>query len=584
MGTSPSLEPTMTAALLTVPIGRALALALWFAVSMGMAGAEFDPLLEMRIAEAEAAAGVDAALDVINSELARNDDAAVSEDLLSRRAELLEAAGRHAEAAQALWQLAEAVSERAGMLAPELAPILRRASELYATAGDAEGRASALAALLPVLDAAGLEEEAGRVAAVLVEAGLPIADEALAAHAARNEKATSRGSPVAPDEGFTTVRIFYATDRARSGAAAPIEFYGGQRGGMDYGTAEISIPDSHRPGQIEKPSIWTLDFREDPERHVVLRSVTPAEPDAFFDTMQRTLRSTGSDEAFVFVHGFNVPFHEAAERTAQMAYDMNFGGLPILFSWPSRGSVLSYIADTAVVNLSGRRLSLFLEDVVQRSGARRIHLIGHSMGNRALTDALELYALRQREKLPSFDQVLFTAPDLDAGLFAEMVRTIRPAANRVTLYASDKDWALAVSRKLHGNAVRAGQGGQGIVRQDGIDSIDMTEIGEDMLAHSYYANNPSALTDMLALFWRDAPPDQRCGMRRLEGEGGVYWRYDPATCDSGALLSTLSYLRRGSVRTLGEARAFLNRFVMPVTADPVERTRLTEALARLFGG
>lgn len=55
--------------------------------------------------------------------------------------------------------------------------------------------------------------------------------------------------------------------------------------------------------------------------------------------MQDHVRKTGKAEAFVFVHGFNVPFHEAAKRTAQMAFDMHFEGLPILYSWPSRASI-----------------------------------------------------------------------------------------------------------------------------------------------------------------------------------------------------------------------------------------------------
>ena len=224
------------------------------------------------------------------------------------------------------------------------------------------------------------------------------------------------------------------------------------------GTAGISLPPQHLPGKIERPSVWTLDFREDPGRHVVLQSVPPLDGEEAYRQMREQLAQNKADSAFVFVHGFNVPFDEAAQRTAQMAYDMNFDGLPILYSWPSRGSVLSYIADTAVVNLSGRRLSLFLEDLVARSGAKRIHLVAHSMGNRAMTDALELFALRNSGKPPAFDQVLFTAPDIDAGLFSEMMRTIRPVARRVTLYASDKDWALAVSRRVHGDAARAGQG------------------------------------------------------------------------------------------------------------------------------
>ena len=347
------------------------------------------------------------------------------------------------------------------------------------------------------------------------------------------------------------------------------------------GSAVVSIPPQHLPGKIERPSVWTLEFREDPGKHVVLQSVTPGDADAVFADMRGQLSQAGSESAFVFVHGFNVPFAEAAQRTAQMAYDMNFDGVPILYSWPSRASVLSYIADTAVVNLSGRHLSRFLEDVVKKSGAKRIHLIAHSMGNRALTDALELYALRHEGEPPAFDQVLFTAPDLDAGLFAEMAKTMRSAAQRLTLYASDKDWALAVSRKLHGDAVRAGQGGKGILHLGNVDSIDMTSIGDDMLMHSYYANNPSALSDILSLLWRDAPPEDRCGMEKAEGEHGSYWEYVPAECDSNALLSTLSFLRKAGIVSLPEAQRFLYRFI-PADLAAGERSRLETTLMRLF--
>ena len=110
----------------------------------------------------------------------------------------------------------------------------------------------------------------------------------------------------------------------------------------------------------------------------------------------------------------------------------------------------------------------------------------------------------------------------------------------------------------------------------------MTSIGDDMLAHSYYANNPSALTDILSLFWRDAPPSDRCGMTSIEGPHDSYWSYQPDEYDSNALLSTLSIPRRASIGSLSDARNFMNRFIMPATADPAERTRPEKALARLF--
>jgi len=554
------------------------------------AHAEVDPLIGFRVADALASGDGAAAAALIEAALPSAEDARIRMDLLAQLAAIESAAGLHAEAARRRMELAGLIAGTDGDLSPDLIAVYTAAADDFIAADNGVAAVEALASALAVARAAGLGAAVEPILAKLGKiegTASGAARQAVAAHREAmqtSEEQERRAFDVDPAEGFSSVRIYYATDRARSGSELPNDFYSGQRGELEYGTATVSIPEQHRPGKIEKPSIWTFDFREDPQRHIVLSSVVPAAAESVFAEMQDHVRKTGKAEAFVFVHGFNVPFHEAAKRTAQMAFDMNFEGLPILYSWPSRASILSYIADTAVVNLSGRRLSRFLEDVVARSGATRIHLIAHSMGNRAMTDALELFALRYKGPLPAFDQVLFTAPDLDAGLFSEMVQTIRPAARRITLYASNKDWALAFSRKLHGDSPRAGQGGSNILHAAEIDSIDMTEIGEDMLKHSYYANNPSALTDILSLFWRDVPPQDRCGMVAAEGEHGTYWHYDPKTCDTSALLSTLAYLRQASIGTFNEASLFLTRFVAPNTADPKERSRLENALKILFGG
>jgi len=577
---------------------RSLRLALAFLAGLIVSGATGslaavgdvpDPLVGPQIEDAVQAGDTAGALALIDTALGTATDPRFTEDLLARKAEILSSEGRHAEAAEALELQANSIAEREGETSPALLPVLDKAAAERELAGEPEAVVEILSYILDILPRLGLSAQAdaylARLDAIAASATPQVAASAneLAERFRRQREAGSRSIfETDPDKGTTTVRIYYATDRARTGDTDPDNFYGGERGELELGTATVSIPPHHVPGNIERPSIWTLEFSEDPARHVVLRAVTPGEREAVFAEMRSQLAETGSESAFVFVHGFNVPFNEAAQRTAQMAYDMDFDGLPILYSWPSRASVLSYIADTAVVNLSGRRLLTFLEDVVARSGAKRIHLIAHSMGNRALTDALELFALRHEDEPPAFDQVVFAAPDLDAGLFAAMAQTIRGAAQRLTLYASDKDWALAVSRKLHGDAARAGQGGRRILQAAAVDSIDMTSVGEDMLMHSYYANNPSALSDILSLFWRDAPPEDRCGMKQSTGEFGAYWQYVPDECDSSALLSTLSFLRKARVVSLPDAQRFLYRFI-PASVAPDERVRLETALAKLFG-
>lgn len=378
--------------------------------------------------------------------------------------------------------------------------------------------------------------------------------------------------------GFRAVEVYYATDRARSGDPRAEHFYGIERGDrIELGVATVTIPDTHTPGQIERPSVWRLEFSTSPTKHVVLQDVAPVDPGTFFGRLQGEFEENSERDLFVFVHGYNTGFVKAATRTAQMAHDMGNSVVPVLFSWPSRDSTVGYIADAAVVRLSGRRLAVFLEDLAQRSGARTIHLVGHSMGNRALTDALEILALRRNAQPgdePVFGQVMFAAPDVDAQLFAKMAQVFRPLAKRLTLYASSSDWALVSSRKLHGSAPRAGLGGSVLVAADAFDSIDMSALGADMLAHEYFADDSSALADIMTLFWQDAPPERRCGLAPRNKGNSVVWDYQAGACASNDLIGAIVNLRNENARSRDEMRVIVSSLMS-------ERNRVEHVLSVL---
>ncbi|NIV17742.1 MAG: alpha/beta hydrolase, partial [Woeseiaceae bacterium] len=106
--------------------------------------------------------------------------------------------------------------------------------------------------------------------------------------------------------------------------------------------------------------------------------------------------------------------------------------------------------DEAVVRPSGRILARMLDKVIKRTNADRIHLIAHSMGNRAMIEALQTYVLMHgiEGSRETFDQVVFTAPDVDRDYFIEVMSMIDHVARRTTLYASDNDVALKSSRML----------------------------------------------------------------------------------------------------------------------------------------
>jgi len=252
---------------------------------------------------------------------------------------------------------------------------------------------------------------------------------------------------------------------------------------------------------------------------------------------------------FVFIHGYNVSFDKAARRTAQLAYDLEFDGTPILYSWPSQDQIAGYFADEASVGVSARKLRHFLEDLVEKSGASRIHLIAHSMGNRALVEALEQLVLRRDPSLPSavFDQVILAAPDIDIDLFKATSPEIQKAARRVTLHASSNDQALEYSATVHGGIPRAGSivdDGKEVVVLSGLDTIDMSAIDTTSLGHSYYGDDAAAMTDMVLLMWRGASPSKRCGMYVKPKDDLRYWKFEPEECRDKALLKAAVLAKR----------------------------------------
>ncbi|WP_146348199.1 alpha/beta hydrolase [Phaeobacter marinintestinus] len=522
------------------------------------------------LVDADPDAALDRISDLLDAAQAEADaDPRVIFDLYRLAADLLIEGAQIEQAAQIIAQLAAFAVRFRDTLDVDPVPLFAEAAALMESEDNQRGARDVLITMLdqqrdgaePATAIADTIRDITRLSEAL---NLPLPPSAQIAAEGAIDGTRSDGTG-----GFREVDVYYATDRAQSGKDRPSEFYGNGRGDLELGVATVTVPEIHTPGVLEAPSIWRLEFRADPAKHVVLQSIEPLDPDSFYGRLQGEFTDRPEREAFVFIHGYNVRFDQAARRAAQMAYDMNYDGVPVLYSWPSFGSTVKYVADTAVVRLSGRRLSTFLEELLERSGAETIHVVAHSMGNRALTDALELMALRMGIKEgdePLLGQVVFAAPDVDAGLFQEMLPTIHPLAERLTLYASDQDWALTASRKLHGNALRAGLGGPFTLTNPVVDSVDMSQLGDDMLAHSYFADDSSALADMMTLFWQNADPIERCGMQedRDTDDGLPIWRYQSGVCADRNLLSVLAHLRRAQVTSPLEVHEIILDTVLDV--------------------
>lgn len=291
------------------------------------------------------------------------------------------------------------------------------------------------------------------------------------------------------------------------------------------GFVEVSIPHDHRMGKLEAPPRWKWFSRDDPRRYILLLDLSLLTREEFTESFRENLQPLSTKDALVFVHGYNISFADACRRTAQIAYDLNFKGLSVAYSWPSQGRRRQYLIDETNVKWSVPHFQSFLSLILSDTGAEAVHVIAHSMGNRALVEALRAFDL---SKLPEgsarLNQVIFAAPDIDADTFRDMAEEFRQKATRFTLYASSKDKALILSKKAHGYP-RAGDSGEHLVLLDGLDTVDATEVATGFLQHSYIGDNDSILADVYDLLRGTPPP--RFRLRRRERDGRAYWMFQP---------------------------------------------------------
>jgi len=329
-------------------------------------------------------------------------------------------------------------------------------------------------------------------------------------------------------ERYTAVPVYYGTDRAVANSHGQLVSYGGERGDgeLALGLAEVSMPDDHRMGAIEKPRIWKLQFREDPKKHVVVLRVEPLALAAFTARAKGVLNRSSKKEILLFVHGYNVGFDDAVCRAAQIAYDLHFEGLPALYSWPSEGSVPKYTVDETNVTWSRKRFEQFVGILRESLGAEAIHIVAHSMGTRLVADTIASMATPMTSHGARVRQTVFAAPDIDAAMFKDLAAAFPKKAERFTLYASSEDKAIKASRFIH-KYPRAGESGLGLVVVPSLDTVDATAIDTSLMGHSYYGDNRSVLTDLFELIRRGSPPEERFGLVPKDRYGARYWLFSP---------------------------------------------------------
>ncbi|MCK1383597.1 alpha/beta hydrolase [Bradyrhizobium sp. 21] len=293
---------------------------------------------------------------------------------------------------------------------------------------------------------------------------------------------------------------------------------------LHLGRCAVEIPATHRIGSTG--SSWWRRLLDGDDRLSLAETVELGDA-AFWDEVKQRIAAAelGPADAIVFLHGYNVSFEDAAVRAAQIGADLSLPGLMAFFSWPSRGKLFSYTVDEATIEASEKDITDFLNDFCARSGARAVHLIAHSMGNRGLLRVVQRISERvaNQTKRP-FGQIILAAADVDVGLFRNLASAYALVGDRTTLYVSAGDRAVLSSRLLHA-ANRVGLAPPVCVIE-GIDTVNATNVDLTELGHGYVASSREVLTDMYTLLASGTPPDKRATLRHATEDGvGIYWEF-----------------------------------------------------------
>jgi esterase/lipase superfamily enzyme len=281
----------------------------------------------------------------------------------------------------------------------------------------------------------------------------------------------------------------------------------------------------------------------DPDRTDAAQPNAKLGSKAMFSDLQKDMLKRS--DVLVFVHGYNVAWEEAVGSALALQIMQNRDGIGedaqkttvVLFSWPSDGSALPFVAyrsDRSEAKTSGyafaRGLLKLRDHLAQLGGldcGQCLHLLCHSMGNYVLQSALErMRAFTPGPALPRlFEYVFLCAPDVDGSVLepGQPMGDLHELARTVSVYHNSGDAALRISDYTKGHPDRLGAYGasRSVALPDKIEQIDCSGIVGGVVEHSYFLDGHVA--DDILLSIDAAPFDDERRNRVPKPGAGVRW-------------------------------------------------------------
>jgi len=261
----------------------------------------------------------------------------------------------------------------------------------------------------------------------------------------------------------------------------------------------------------------------------------------------KQLSLTPRKEVFIFVHGYNNSFDDAAFAMAELWHFLGRIGVPIIYTWPAGyPGPFGYTYDRESSEFTVYHLRQVLELISSFPEVEKIHMIAHSRGTDVALNAMRELTLQARssgvdprERFKVHNLVL-AAPDLDLQVGAERIvgDQLSLSVDRFTVYTSPRDKAIGVAARLFASP-RGRLGTFGVEELSdslravmeysesnlAIVNFPATSYEGDRYGHSYFRDAPSVSSDLVLMLRDDLDPGPPG--RPLESLGHKFWRVPP---------------------------------------------------------
>lgn len=296
--------------------------------------------------------------------------------------------------------------------------------------------------------------------------------------------------------GTSKVTMLVATTRSPDADEGVL--FSGERGRPAFAEITVSLPpeQARRVGEVQ----WPSRLPGNPETDFVTLRVDRLDRNAALARLHSAAAKIPKRRVMVFVHGFNNRFEDAVYRFAQIIHDSRAEVVPVLFTWPSRGSILAYGYDRESNNYSRTALENLFQALARDPAVGEVSVLAHSMGNWVTLEALRQMSIRNGSIPPKIANVMLAAPDVDVDVFRSQIMDMQGRRPRFTLFSSQDDRALAVSRLVWGSTTRLGAVDPDIepyhsqLETAGITVLNLTKLRSgDRLNHGKFAESPEVV-------------------------------------------------------------------------------------------